>query len=96
MKKRIRDLVNEIKDLNTRSDLSYVGNRQFFEEYALVHNSIDQFVEYRDDIVDESVADIDFDDMVWLADALEKRYNREYVRRRYGVELPEDYEWEEY
>ena len=92
----IRNLVNEINNLNTRSNLSCVGNRQFFEEYALVHNSIDRFVEYRDDVVDENVADIDFDEMVWLADALEKRYGREYIRRRTGVEPPEDYEWEEY
>ena len=96
MLENIRTLVDEVNNLNTRSDLSYVGNRQFFEEYALVHNSINQFLKYRDDIVDEDVADIDFDEMVWLADALEKRYMREEYRRRTGRELPEDYEWEEY
>ena len=96
MVENIRDLVNEINNLNSRSDLSYVGNRQFFEEYALVHNSIDQFVECCDDIIDEDVADIDFGKMVCLAEALEKRYGREYIRRSTGVEPPKDYEWEEY
>lgn len=42
MLENIRTLVDEVNNLNTRSDLSYVGNRQFFEEYALVHNSINQ------------------------------------------------------
>lgn len=92
----IKDIVDEINRLNTRSlDLSCVNDRRFYEEYSLVHHSIDTFVEYRDNIVDEKLADIDFDDMVWLAADLEKRYKREEVRRKYGVELPDDYEWEE-
>lgn len=94
-------IVDEINRLNVRSlDLSYVGNRQFFEEYDLVHNSIDLFVKCRDNELDEELDEelekLDFDEMVWLADALEKRYRREEYRRRTGIELPEDYEWEEY
>lgn len=96
MKRNIRHIVGEINRLNTRSqDLSCVNNRRFHEEYRLVHNSIDMFVEYRDNIVDTELADIDFDEMVWLATDLEKRYRLEEVRRKYGVKLPDDYEWEE-
>ncbi len=96
----VQYIVDEINRLNVRSlDLSYVGNRQFFEEYDLVHNSIELFVKCRDNELDEELDEklkkLDFDEMVCLADALEKRYRREYVRRRYGIELPEDYEFEE-
>ena len=81
---KLEFILKEIDSLNERTlDISYVGNRQFMDEYKFIHESIEDLIKIRDD---EAYYDSDIQGYIDIAGRLEDEvYYKEYIRRKgYG------------
>ena len=81
--KTLESILNEIDYLNERTlDISYVGNRQFMDEYKFIHESIEDLIKIRDN---EAYYDYDIQGYIDIAGRLEDDvYAKEFLRRNYG------------
>ena len=82
-KQKLEMILREIDSLNERTlDISYVGNRQFMDEYKFIHESIEDLIRIRND---EAYDNYDIQGYIEIAGRLEEViYAEEYNRRKYG------------